>query len=181
MNFITYIEESSNDNIWYHGSGMDFDEFKTDAKPATESSHHGYGIYLVDNISTAQKYVDEYAVGQNGVIYTCKLSHILEIPNWDDMIDINLFMEMADEISSIDADLSDEMKEYPDGYHGETFTYGELYDVLKHVDGHANPNEFFKGFYIDGFRSKNRIDPDADECCIFDPTDIKIIKKEQVK
>jgi hypothetical protein len=181
MNFITYIYESSANNIWYHGSGADFDEFRTDANPATDISHHGYGIYLVDNKETAKKYIDEYSVGQRGIIYTCKLSHMLEIPNWDDMIDINLFTEMGDEISSFDTNLSNEMMNYPDGYHGETFTYGELYEALKHVDGYENPNEFFKGFYIDGFQGMNRIDPHANECCIFDPADIKILKKEQIK
>ena len=169
------------DGLLFHGSGMSFDEFDTSkGESATEHAHHGYGIYLVDNAETALKYIDQYAIGQNGVLYSCKISSDLNIVNWDEMIQMHTFMEMAEELEEIDSSLADEMKNYPESYQGDTFTYGELYNIMKDVDGYENPNKFFQDYDVDGFSGSNRINPDATEYCVFDSKMIRIVDKETI-
>ena len=173
------IMENAN-NALYHGSGMDFDEFDVSkSTSATEVAHHGYGIYLIDDIETAKEYVKMYSVGSKGFIYTCRLPSDLNIVHWDEMIPLETFMEMAEEIEEFDKELGEEMREYPEGYNDETFTYGELYDVMKSIKEYENPNTFFQGHYIDGFVAMNKINPDNTEYCIFDNKNIKILNKEK--
>ena len=177
---LSLVYEESIRSILYHGSGMDFGEFKSNSTPATGIAHHGYGIYLINDPNAAIKYIKQYAIGAKGWLYTVKLSSNCNIVEWDSQIPLNEFMDMADEIMDIDDDLYQEMKDYPDGYNGETFTYGELYDILKHVQGFEIPNEFFEDYGIDGFYGPNRMSPDATEYCIFDPSQIKIIDKKAI-
>jgi len=176
------ISEATTPRILYHGSGMEFDEFDASkSQSATEQAHHGYGTYLVDNEDTAREYVDNYALNGAGYIYSCRVLSDTTIESWDEMIPLDEFERMADELEDVDPDLSEEMKNYPEGYQGETFTYGELYSILKSVAGYENPNKFFKEFYIDGFYGSNRIHPNSVEYCIFDSKNIKIIGKEPIR
>ena len=167
--------------VLYHGSGMDFDKFGAGGDgDGTGISHHGTGAYLIDDRDTALKYIDQYAVGGNGVLYTCKLHKSEFIVEWDAQIPMDTFMEMADELSDIDDDLSQEMINYPDLYSGETFTFGELYSVLESTDG-VHTNMFFMDYNTYGFTATNRINPDAIEYCILDNDLISIIDKEKIE
>lgn len=176
------LESSGKDfDVLYHGSQYKFSKFNLDMKNiGTGTQHHGRGVYLIDDKETAMEYVRLYAVGGRGFLYACKLYGISNdyYYGWDDMIPLDLFMGMADEVSEHDEDSSIEMREYPEGYHGETWTFGDAYDILKHVI--SNINEFFIDFDIYGFTSSNRINPGAIEYCVLKPDLIKILNVDEV-
>lgn len=169
------LVESETDYL-YHGSGMDFREFKTGKSAGTGIAHHGNGIYLVDTRETALVYVEHYAVGGRGMLYTCKLLEKDKFKAFDEQIDLGTFMDIAAYIEDIDENLSETMKEYPDMYRDETFTYGELYTLLESHD----PNKIYEEYDIYGMYGGNRIHPDAVEYCVFDPELIRIVDKEEV-
>ena len=165
----------------YHGSGMDFDKFGDGGDgDGTGISHHGKGTYLIDDRDTALIYINQYAVGGKGVLYTCDLYKRESIEDWDSQIPMDTFMAMAEELTDIDNDLSQEMLNYPDSYGGETFTFGELYSLLESTDG-VSTNIFFTDYGIYGFTATNRINPDATEFCVLDNDLIQIIDKENIE
>ena len=179
-NIIKDMLLEGDNKLLYHGSGMDFNKFEPNVGDGTGVSHYGQGTYVIDDRATALEYIKQYARGMNGVLYTCKLFRMDTIVQWDEQIPMDIFMEMGEEIADSDSSLSSEMLEYPQSYRGETFTYGELYSQLEHVD-EVDTNIFFMDYNIYGFSGGNRINPDATEYCILDNEMIKILEKENIK
>lgn len=158
-----------NEQVAYHGSPVDFEQFDLDK---FQRGDYGYGVYLTWDKDYASDYgkVKEYEIPDSD-----KLLHWEDTITWQGDYIVNAVKQLIDDIYEQDEDKYSELFENTWNYcntpgfvcNGSTFYY-KLSQILG-LDGKATCDLLYK-YGIKGIES------DKGKCyCIFNPDDVKNI------
>jgi len=158
------------EGLWYHGSGMDFDVFDTNANKINRCQNPS-GVYLTNDQSEAEEYasglfsVDSSNDNKNGIVYVVNITAKHPYIKYES--------EITDNMCAIYADYLKKHFNYGDDWIDDNIIPSYKKDgTFKDIPGSVKTKIMQAGGY-DSWK-------DGRHLAVFDTSDIKIVKKYKV-